>query len=427
MAGNLIYAGAQWLVVVLLARLGTSAMVGQYALALAIVTPVIWFVNFALRAILATDVRDEFRFGHYLALRLLGCGVALIVVSGLVSVSGYARQTQLIIVALCLSKLFDFASDIFYGVAQRHERMDRVGISLMAQGLLQATVLAIVVKFSGSVLFGIVGMGVASAAVTIFYDLNTARLLARTDDLSRIVPNWDWPSLGRLMWLGLPLGVVLGLNSLIANVPRYVLADRLGERQVGIFAAMIYLAIAGQYIVGAVGESASPRLASLFAFGHRRQFRLLVLRLVGAAVAVGAAGFVVSLVLGKEALSILYGKEYAASASTFVYLMAGSGPLYAAGILGVSMNAMRGFHAQVPFRLLHLVAMWFLCVALIDRNGLVGAGQAFMWSCILFFASMAILVAVYERIHGDRLSTTAETPLQSVGGPTAIVENSGSA
>ena len=49
LAGNLVYAACQWGMIVALAKLGSSYMVGQFSLGLAIATPVLMFTNLHLR------------------------------------------------------------------------------------------------------------------------------------------------------------------------------------------------------------------------------------------------------------------------------------------------------------------------------------------------------------------------------------------
>ena len=72
LAGNAIYATCQWGILVAIAKLGTPAMVGQFALGLAVAAPVFMLTSLQLRVVLATDARNEYRLGHYLAPRLLG-------------------------------------------------------------------------------------------------------------------------------------------------------------------------------------------------------------------------------------------------------------------------------------------------------------------------------------------------------------------
>src|ERR1700730_18006925 len=68
--GNVVYSACQWAIVCLLAKLGSPEMVGQYALGLAVTTPVLMLGQLNLRAVLATDVGERHTVRDYCGLRL---------------------------------------------------------------------------------------------------------------------------------------------------------------------------------------------------------------------------------------------------------------------------------------------------------------------------------------------------------------------
>src|SRR5215510_14086924 len=67
--GNAIYAAGQLAILMLLAKLVRPEMVGEYALGLAVVYPVMQFTNLQLRSVMTSDVRQQTEFGYYLGLR----------------------------------------------------------------------------------------------------------------------------------------------------------------------------------------------------------------------------------------------------------------------------------------------------------------------------------------------------------------------
>src|SRR5215216_7199721 len=107
LTGNVLYALTQWGMVVVLAKLGTPKMVGQFALGLAFTAPVIMFTNLNLQAVQATDARNQYRFQDYLSLRLIATTVALLLILGLVFVADYELETALVILLIGLAKAFE--------------------------------------------------------------------------------------------------------------------------------------------------------------------------------------------------------------------------------------------------------------------------------------------------------------------------------
>jgi len=129
---NVSYAASQWLVVILLSKYETAIAIGQFALARAIINPIIMFSNLQLRAVYSTDAKKEFTFAEYFGTRIVSTSFAFIVTIIFILFSGYKQQTNIIIFAVMLTKVAESGSDIVYGNLQRVERMNRIAIPLSA-------------------------------------------------------------------------------------------------------------------------------------------------------------------------------------------------------------------------------------------------------------------------------------------------------
>jgi O-antigen/teichoic acid export membrane protein len=95
--GNTVYAAAQWGMLVVLARLSSADVVGQFRLALGLTAPIILFTNLQLRGVQATDAKEQYTPQMYLALRIV---MTLLGLAGilLVALTGYADRQELILV-----------------------------------------------------------------------------------------------------------------------------------------------------------------------------------------------------------------------------------------------------------------------------------------------------------------------------------------
>jgi O-antigen/teichoic acid export membrane protein len=372
--GNIIYAGCQWGMLVVLAKLGSPEIVGQFTLGLAVTAPVVMLTNLQLRAIQATDAKHQYQFSDYLALRLIGTVLALLFIAGITFTAGYRPETSLVILTIGLSKAFESISDVFYGLLQQHERMDRVAISLMLRGPLSLLLLLI-----GFYLAGIVGatagLTVAFALVLLWHDIRSGASIL-TVSSGKLQPRWHLKTLAKLVWLALPMGFVMMVLSLNTNIPRYFIERYLGDRYLGVYAAISYLMVAGSLVVNALGQSASPRLAKYYAAGDRAAFRTLLLKLVGIGALLGMAGILVALVAGRQILALLYQAEYAQYTDLFVWLMVAAGIAYISSFLGYGMTAARYFRIQMPLYALVTTTSAIACLWLIPSRGLAGAALA---------------------------------------------------
>lgn len=421
--GNLVYAASQWGMLVLLAKLGSPEMVGQFTLGLAVTAPAMMFTNLHLRSVQATDAKQQYVFADYLGLRLIGTGLALLIIAGITLKAGYRWETSLVILVIGIAKAFESISDVFYGLIQQHERMDRIAIALMIKGPLSLLLLAIGVSLTGNVVGGAIGLAIAWGLVLFGWDLRNGRLILNTslngreesdlladaepvNNQNSLYPRWYLKTLKKLVLLALPLGFVMMLISLNTNIPRYFIERYLGERELGIFAVMSYLMVVGSMVVSALAESASPRLAKYYAAGNSTAFRTLLLKLVGIGLMLGTAGVVVAVVAGKPILTLLYKPEYAERSDLFSWLMVAAGIGYVSSFLGYGMTAARYFRVQMPLFALVTGSSAISCLWLIPTMGVRGAAIALIIGAVV---QAGITVAViFQALSKLKTSTTKD-------------------
>jgi O-antigen/teichoic acid export membrane protein len=400
--GNVVYAACQWAMLVVLAKLGSPEVVGQFALGLAITAPVIMLTNLQLRGVQATDARHEYLFGDYLGLRLTMTPLALVVIVGITLISGYGWETALVILFVGLAKIFESVSDVFYGLMQQYEQMDRIAISMMVKGPLSLVALGAAIAVTGNIVCGTVALAAVWALRLFTYDIPSGAAILRMaqrqgDERASIQPRWDRRRMVRLLWLALPLGFVMMLGSLMTNIPRYFIERFEGTHALGIFAAMAYIVIAGTTVVDALGQAVSPRLARQYAAGEMGAFRTLTMKIFGISALLATGGVLLSLIAGRQLLTLLYRPEYAAHLAVFIWVIAAAGIGYLASVCGYAMTAARQFMIQVPIYVLSIAVVTVACALLVPDHGLLGAA----WAIFVMFAIQLPLkgIAIWYALH----------------------------
>jgi O-antigen/teichoic acid export membrane protein len=276
-------------------------------------------------------------------------------------------------------------------------RMEQIAISMMIRGPISLVVMAAIVRATGSVFWGALGLTLSRAAVLVAYDM---RVSAQHDEeRSDSKPSWNGQVHRNLFRMALPLGIVSLLVSLNSNIPRYFIQGSLGERQLGIFSALAFLLSSGNMVVGALGQSAFVRLARHYAAYDFAGFRLLLAKLIGVGVVLGIGGVVVAQVAGKEILTIMYRPEYANDAHLLVWLMMAGAIGYVAQFVGYAMTAARYFTSQVPLVLIVGASSILSSAILVPEHGLMGAIMALLITMtVQTVCSVAILTAGMSRV-----------------------------
>lgn len=389
--GNVIYAVCLWGILSVLTKLGSQAVVGRYALASAIVTPVVMFANLQLRSVLASDAHNTHRFGEYLAVRLVMLPAAFLIVL-VIGLMNYSGELLLVILLSCLARIFEGLSDILYGLAQKNERMDLVSRSLMIKGVAGLVLVGLIFAATRSLVWAMVGFVAAWAVPLLFFDLPRARaLLHATGEDFR--PHWQVSSLRQIVWLTLPMGLVMMLAQLRHTIPRTFLAEHWSEDEVGVMAALAYMVVAGSTVVMALGQSSLAPLAKVYAAGRIAKFRRMVGKLVLLGSAVGLLGIVVAHFAGREILTLIYTAEYGDYESEFVVVMLAGACFFVGSLLGPVATSMRAFRGQMVIQIVNVGLMLGLAWWLIPTRGIMGAALTMLGGAAWIVVGLMGLIA----------------------------------
>ena len=414
LVGNAVYAGGQFAALMLLAKLVRPELVGQYALGLAIVYPVMMFTNLQLRAVVTSDIRERTPLSYYLGLRLLTTSLAFAIVFAITQILGYGRELTAVVLMVGAAYGVETISDVYYARLQLHDRMAEIAKSLIARGLLSVVALAVMTYVTESLLWGIAGILVARATIFLLYDIRrrTHGLPERSNGLAggkELTPRFDLPVQRKLAWVSFPLGIVVLLGCLNASIPNFFIKNALGERDVGIFAALGFLVSAGNMAVVSLGQSAYTRLAKSYTTGNFALFSSLLGKLLAFGAAIGAVGMIISELAGREILTILFRPEYAQRADLLPWLMAAGGVLFMAQFLGFGMTAANFYHSQVVLNILANLSLFAACYWLVARQGLLGAIFAMLIAAtVQLVGSVAILargVRSQTLLRAERMET----------------------
>ena len=404
--GNVIYNVFQWGTMIALSKLGSPEMVGLYALGLAIEAPVMMFAGLQMRTVQATDAKNEYEFGHYFALRITTTILAFLTIFTIALVSEYSFEQRFVIIMIGLAKIFEAVSDVFHGLFQKQERMDKAAISLMLRGPLSLVAFGLGLYITNSVLGGVLGLVVSGALTLILYDVRNSKIMMRaitihdaSSDLylKALKPRWEYKTLLKLAWLVLPLGFASLLVSLSANIPRYFLEFYGGATALGIFAALDYFRRAGQLVVQALGQATTPRLSQYYVAQNGPGFTKLFTRLVMIGVAIGIAGVLVTIAIGKPLVTLVYTAEYAQQ-DIFILIMIAAGLSYVASFLRQTLTAVRRLRSQLVLKVIDVISLIVFCWFLIPVYGMHGAATAMIISRIVevVLAIVFVFPAVFQ-------------------------------
>jgi O-antigen/teichoic acid export membrane protein len=400
--GNLIYTLSQWGMIMVLAKFGSPNMVGGFTLGLAVTAPIILIFDLQLRSVLATDTKNEYSFQHYLTLKGVSSFIALVVLGMVILIGGYKGQAAFVILLVGIAKLAESIIELHYGLFQKHERMDMIAKSLVIRGVTSLVIIAILITLTDSLVIAVSGYALSWVVLLVMTEGPKAkRLAAETTSSIKL------HSIKMIFLTSFPLGVVMMMISLYTNIPRYVIERVSGTDAVGYFSALFYIVTAGNLVINAVGQTISPRLANYFSQEAYAQFSMLLIKFVSFGFMYGLFGVLLTVVIGKPVLGIIYTQDYVQYHQLFVLLMIAGTLMYAGSFLGFALTAMRKFSIQPILSSIWVMATLILSIQIIPSYGLTGAAVVAIITTAIQLLTLAITVIWY-------LSQAKKHPRQSI-------------
>ena len=411
--GNAIYAAGQFAILMLLTKLVRPELVGQYALGLALVYPVMMLSNMQLRSVMNSSVRDGAQFGHYLSLRLLMTLAAFAAIFGITRILRYDWQLTEVVLMVGVAYGIETISDVYYARLQLHDRMAEISRSLMARAVLSVLILAAVTYATRSVVWGIAGVAVGRAIVLFGYDTRERTHVLRQQTKwyllnGELAPRFDAGEQRQLLWRSLPLGIVVLLTTLNSSIPSFFIKHGIGERDLGIFSALGLTISVGNMAVVSLGQSAFTRLSRAYASGNITAFGSLLVVLLTCGAGLGVCGMLISKFAGREILTLLFRPEYAERADLLPWIMAAGAVLFMAQFLGFGMTAAGFYHSQVYLNILANVSLVGACYWLVAAKGLLGAILAMLIAAIVQLLASVVILAAAMRTKSNVRTETLE-------------------
>jgi O-antigen/teichoic acid export membrane protein len=397
--GRVVYSASQWGILVLLAKLGTPDIVGEFGLTLAITSPLVIFLNLNLRALIATDLKKEYTIQDYVNLRNLSNLLFILLVCVVCAISGYGSRFIALVVTMGTIKSVEGMSDILYGINQKHERLDRVAQSLIIKGMLGLSFVAVALFFERSLFLVLFAMLLSCILVLIGWDLPSAK---RFESVRLISGRVHYENLVRIALHAAPLGVVGTVVSLKTNIPRYFVEGYFDSAMLGYFTAISYFSLAGDTIIMSLSHASMPRLAKYYNNNMKAFVRLLV-KLFGVAFGLGLLALTFVMLCGKPFLSIVYSVDYARYSNVLVLIMVAGMGAYVSACVGTAVIVMRKLKAWAVVTVISTITCLVCSWLFVKPLGLAGGAVAMIVASWLnaFLGGVIVVTGIRKKRVGS--------------------------
>jgi len=188
--------------------------------------------TYNMRTYQVSDIKGKYSQRNYVGFRMLTLIIGVILLGIYSIVVSPDSLTLIAVFAYLLFKVDESFCDVLYGVDQRGERMDYIGISQFIRGVLVVLAFSLGLYLSQNIILAILAMYPAGLLVTIVYDIPHAR---RMDDIR---PQLKKEQAKSLLTECLPIVLEILFLGMIVSVARQYYANAYGAERLGIYAAV---------------------------------------------------------------------------------------------------------------------------------------------------------------------------------------------
>lgn len=305
-AGSIMYAFSTWLTGFIVSKhsgAGNYGDAGVFALALSFGNIFYVVSVYVLRSYYVSDTSERYTNSDYMGLRMItvAAGWLTCVLTGLII--GY-EPYQLAAIAVYMLLFSSVAfSEYLFGVMQKNGHIECVGKSLVLRGVLTVALFAAMLYLTDNLLLSLAMPGLGSILICAAYDLRIAHRLApmRLRDI-RLFTSSSW----RLFCETGSMLVHQVITILITFLPRILLERLSGGDEVAIFTYVFSPTVVITTFANSIIAPYMVPITQALSSGDRSKIKKIVSTLFTVISLTGVAGIIVSALLGRTVLTIVY-------------------------------------------------------------------------------------------------------------------------
>lgn len=386
-------------ILVLLARLTSPDVVGRYALALALTTPIFTFAQFGLKGVYLT-MRADYRFRSYVVVQVTMLVLALIVSVAVALI--FTPDVTLTVALVAAIKGADAMSDLFSGPMQKYRSAPRIFLGYLLGALAASAVTGAALALTGSLdvaLAGLMLTSVLTAAVLMGRPARQLTMRHEDSGHSRLRPREDRRAILRA---GFPMGLATAILALVSSMPQFFLAHTHGEAAVGFFAVLLYVLAIVDIFSGTLTQTWIPKARRALQ-DHEAAPRRFLSAVAGTA-AWWTLAFVLAAILGLWIagflLPLVFGAHYQIGLSEMLPLGVSVALLPAVHFSSTAIVVRNFWTHGVVLGIVAATVSLAACAALIPAFGAVGA----LWATAAALAARALagFSILYRRSRPSR-------------------------
>lgn len=392
--GSVVLMFAQWLISVLLVRMGGYEDAGVFSLAMSMSNVFSFFASYGMRNYQVSDVKGKFTQGQYVLAHVLLVAIAI---SGciiyLLTADGYSAIERKAILLYLLYSCVNVFSDTFLGTLQLRGKLQINGYSNAMRGAICFIAFLLTYCWTNSLLIAMAAMILGTVVLTITYDLHHYSVYEHLTTFTM----QDLKSSAKLIKVCFALMISNILPVITTALPRRSIQKIAGTEQLGYFSSIFTPTVLITTLLPAIVIALIPKMAEAWEKRDKKSLTQLAGQTYVICMAFVLLAELAALIVGRPVMALIFGSEILQYYSLLYWAILATGLNALTSCGSAVLIAMHYNRIVAISSFVALATTFFLSDTFVKEYGIDGAAYALT---IAYFAQVAFqTIAVKIKIH----------------------------
>lgn len=380
---------------VVITHTGAQEDAGIFSIAYAVGSLMYYIGEYGVRKYQVSDVNEEMSFTDYHSHRVAACTIMLLV--SLVCVargyffSGYSSRKAYIVLMVCLIKVVEAYSEVYFGRFQQVGRLDvsaKTNFYRTMVGLAGGCVALVIthdLAISITVWFVLTVLAMLTSSILVYRDFGTIEL------------KFNWDKVLRIFIECFPLFIGYFMMNYIGNAPKYAIDATMTDLDQANYNYIFMPVFAVGLFANFIFNPILVKLARRWDEGKIRAFVKIVLRQLLVIAGITLLAIAVALTIGCPVLGILFNADVSPFRTELTILMVGGGMLALVNFFSVVVTVMRYQKHLIAGYVIIAVLALLLAQKAVLGYGLRGA--AVLYTILMGMLALIFAFVTFWFIH----------------------------
>lgn len=369
-------------ILVTITRINGLNSAGSFSIAFATASILYVLAIYSGRNCHITDIKGETTDKEYIIARIITCFFTIVIMIGYALLKTYYNSNIYILISLCIWKILEAISDVFYAILQKNEELYKAGISLTLKSIICVGCFILIDVITNNLNLAFTVLYILTFLIIALFDIpNVAKFIRneKKEDFKNILNIYK-----REFWI---FGNTI-LVMYILNAPKYIIEYYLANDIQAIFAIILMPAsiipLFSQFVMAPIIN----KIANLYKIKDIEAMEKIDNKITLSILGFGIFASIIGYLIGIPVLNIIYNQNLDAYKTNLIILLLAY-TLYAmAYVKTIILTTFRKLKEQFYLHIISTALIIILSTILIRNFGVDGASFA----CLILMSIYYIMI-----------------------------------